>query len=106
MTKISKVYCYIVVNIHAAVSPPEVYGLVVGTGAGSLFVGVLVGAACSCIIMRKLSDSSSHQDVKIGALQDIGTTTGNMTSSDAYGMAEMPAEQHNYDYISAISDNK
>ena len=106
MTKIDKVYCYIVVNIHAAVSPSEGYVLVAGVGFGSLFVGVLLGATFCCIIIRKLSDSSSHQDVKLGALPDIGTTTVNMTSSDAYGMAEMPAEQHNYDYISAISENR
>ena len=85
---------------------------------------LLVAMLCY-IITRKRPDSSSHQDVNLGALPDIGTTTGNMTSNDAYGMAEiaatttgnmtsndaygmaeMPAEEHNYAYITAISDNK
>ena len=87
-------------------SPIEAHELVAG-GLGSFCGGVLLGAACCYfIIMRKLSVSSSHQDVKLGTLPHIGTTTVNMTTSDAYGIPDMPAERHNYDYIPAISDNK
>ena len=50
-------------------------------------------------ITRNSRGCASCQDDKLANPERRGTTTVNMTKSDAYGMVEMPAQLHNYEYV-------
>ena len=53
----------------------------------------------SLAIARNRCDCSGVHDGKFVDPPVKGTAVANMTSSDAYGMVEMPSQPHNYEYV-------
>ena len=89
----------IVADIHAG---PFLVSLatLAGSVIGSFLLGVLLATAIFCVaITRNTRGRASDQYDKFVHSPNKGTTTNNMTSSDAYDLVEMPTQPHNYEYV-------
>ena len=67
---------------------------------GSFTLGALASAIVGFAVARNSQCRRSGQDNNcVGPPVSSGTAIANMTSSDAYGMVEMPAQPHKYEYV-------
>ena len=86
------------VDAHAG--PTQVsLATLAGFIVGSFILGALVSAIVGFAVARNSQCRRSSQDDNCVDPPVKGTAIANMTSSDAYGMVEMPAQPHNYEYV-------
>ena len=91
------VYCHIVVVIHSGPTQVSIATLA-GVSLGTFILGFFAAVAICFAIIRNRGDRQVKDD-KLISYPKPGTISANMTSSEAYGLAEMPAQLHTYEYV-------
>ena len=75
------------------------FATLAGWVSGGFILGVIVTVIASLVIARNTCVCTGVHDGKFIDPPIKGTDIANMTSSDAYGLVEMPAQPHNYEYV-------